>query len=897
MSSGSQSLQGAIYFPLDQGERASHRSIDQLLPKAVYERLAEMLQESLQQLPYDDASDSASKDLQFSRARGHSTVFLDGARGTGKTTVIVNLPAYLAAPEVSDRFPDLAAHVHILKPIDPSQLEDDDDLFLNVVVAAVLGDAKVQAAREERPQQWEALYDSLQALGIALAGKETQGEGIGLDRLRAFMGAQDLARAVHDFFEKATALLQARLLVLPIDDVDTTLHRAFENLEVVRRYLASPVLLPIVCGDLQLYLDVTWRDGFRRLTKDVRGFDNEAKPVANSLAVEYLRKILPLHRRLRMPDVGTFFRNDKIFLGAKPKHTVSSQITLPIFEAWLRALLAGPVNNHENSRLSIPIPTVRALSQLLSRVQTEIPEIQRAFYENTSGHPVTDLMRRIAYRHRGETPMAYRRARPNPAPTPKQAESSLSLERWQSALLEHFMYEPDAGAVCLVLMAARHWREESTASVLATPLFLPFRQLEQPELRYIESRAQLNWKGGLQGRLPDSWVASITDVAILPFAIPEIGRAVVSDGWHADLHGEVEDDRGDMRSLLLDLITHRNFYSPSKRAALICSGRVLEVVVTSLVRDVSAADIERILSSSPYHSAVNVASTKAAQIAEDDDAGAVAVDNDDAATEASEEDGAPHAVHHSGEGMDRDNEIAELVLDINTWRQGVNAHRFALSPWLIYCVLNKTFNQVPLFTRPLRSGEQPRREALSDVFASGLTTFHAFWAAAASFEKGPLFDLPLELSNVNLLSRTGDFRRNNLFTQNILPLLKDEDGTIRGEKVISITHALHTHPLRERLEQCAEKAKELEAERIPLEDEQDGRRYLLRMLNMPTNRARITVPAIAKALTEFASTPRGAASHGKKLLRHMSDRFPDLPALITLGSAIELIEDTKSGTR
>jgi hypothetical protein len=100
--------------------------------------------------------------------------------------------------------------------------------------------------------------------------------------------------------------------VLPIDDVDTTLHRAFENLEVVRRYLASPVLLPIVCGDLSLYREVTWRDAFKRLTKDTAAYHEQAKPFADDLAREYLRKILPLHRRLPMLGVDDFLKNDEI---------------------------------------------------------------------------------------------------------------------------------------------------------------------------------------------------------------------------------------------------------------------------------------------------------------------------------------------------------------------------------------------------------------------------------------------------------------------------------------------------------------------------------------------------------------------------------------------------------
>lgn len=89
------------------------------------------------------------------------------------------------------------------------------------------------------------------------------------------MGSQGLAYAVHCFFLAALDLLGKRLLAMPIDDVDTTLHKAFDYLEVVRRYLSSVVVVPIVCGDLKLYREVTQRDAFRRLTKEM---PNETPP-------------------------------------------------------------------------------------------------------------------------------------------------------------------------------------------------------------------------------------------------------------------------------------------------------------------------------------------------------------------------------------------------------------------------------------------------------------------------------------------------------------------------------------------------------------------------------------------------------------------------------------------
>ena len=896
MTSGSDVRGKPIYLPLDQGERANHLYVDQLLPRPIYERLAQMLQESLDKLPDEEDGTKIDKDDSFLRGRTHATVFLDGDRGSGKTTVIVNLPAYLDSSEVRERYPHLADQVHVLRPIDPSQLEDDDDLFLNVVVAAVLGDKGVQSGREKDPTRWQALYDSLQDLGNALAGKETQGEGVGLDRLRSFLGAQQLAGAVHDFFAKAAKLLNKRILILPIDDVDTTLHRAFENLEVVRRYLASPVLLPIVCGDLSLYREVTWRDAFRRLSKDIDKFHEEAKLTAESLALEYLRKILPLHRRLRMPEVRDFLQDDNILLGTPRERTGSHRLTLPNLEAWLRALLAGPVNDHENSRIRIPISTVRALSQLLSRVRDGIPALESALSNELDSHPTTALTRRIIHRRGGSSPqISGSAAESADKPT---APNSVSISEWQSALFDHFMFEPNAGALCLVLMAARYWKTASKASVLATPLFIPLQQIGRHELRYIQSRINLNWGGDLLGRLPDSWVHNLDDVAILPFASPEVGRAVVPDRWRIDHDEHGDEFPAEMPGLLTDLVTHHNFYSPSKRATLICSGRILELVVTSIVRDVTTQDVDRILSTSPFHSAVGVAGTKAAQLSVDDLDELIASESEEEVSGLPPSNEEETRQGGSTEALDRDIAIEILVEEINGWRRQVGAHRVPQSPWLMYCALNKTLNQVRFFTRPLQLNEQPSREVLSDVVASGLSAFNSFWAALASFEKGPIFDLPLEVSTVNLINRRGDFQQNNLYTQNIRPLLKEEHGASHNEQFVPVTWTLNTHPLRSRLQDLFDFAIRREQASVASGDEPlDGRVFFLATLGFSPERRRVTVDDVVKILERDKPQKMNAVRFGNMLHQKIAQRFPQLSELNTLRRAIDALKSRHSGAR
>lgn len=824
--------QAPIYFQLDQGERASHLRVNQLLARTVYERLAKMLRESMPQEQSGPACDS-DEDEQFMRGRGHSTIFLDGDRGTGKTTVIVNLPRYLDSPEVKAQYPSLADDVHIFRPIDPSQLEDGDNLFLDVVVAAVLGDKDVNAQRERNHQEWQALHCSLQRLGSALQGSETQNVGFGLDKLRAFMGAQELAGAVHEFFSRAATLLGKRLLVLPIDDVDTTLHRAFENLEVVRRYLASPVLLPIVCGDLSLYREVTWRDAFKRLTKDTAAYHEQAKPFADDLAREYLRKILPLHRRVPMLGVDDFLKNDGILLGTESEAGNASLLTLPQFGAWLQALLAGAVNGHENSRLPIPIPTVRALSQLLFRVRDEIPALEEALRIGREPLPETDLMQRIFARQRGETPSGMRIG---PQASPASGSNRVSLQTWREALLGHFMYETRAGAVCLVLMAAQHWRQNKATSVLATPLFEPLKQIDQPVLRYVETRAALNWKADLDLRLPASWVQSLPNESILPFATPEIGRAVKLKRRDQDLMNV----GGRVLRLVLDLATHRNFYASSKQATLICSGRILELIVTSLVRDPTWQDIERIQIGSPFHSAATVAPTKP-----------VLIDND----EEEDEEPSQAAEEEDGGKFRHDVDLHVFLDEIITWRKDHRIAEWVQSPWLIYCSLNKAFNQAPSFNKPLSVGQQPSTERTSLVVESSLAAFNSFWAAIASFEKGPLFNLPMQLSNVNL-NPDRDFELNELFLQNIRPLLGRQhiDEAHHDERVVSIARTLAQHPLRKKLNELAAALKQ--AEPLPQARQEPtltARDRLISVLKLRKELKQLKVVTLVKALTKQAA--------------------------------------------
>ncbi|WP_438394974.1 antiviral RADAR system adenosine triphosphatase RdrA [Caballeronia sp. DA-9] len=782
------------YIPLDQAESASHKSAETLLATNVYSKLREFIQAAVDSLGDGDSGRA------FHANRRHNATLIDGARGTGKSSVLVNLATALDSPDDG-----LLKKVHILKPVDPTLLETDDDLFLNVIVAAVLSDSAVIEAQERKSQQRQDLQRTLQNLGGKLESMQSQRNERGLDKVRSFIGNHQLIEEVHNFFAAVLRLLGKKLLVLTIDDVDTSLNRAFENLEVVRRYLTTPYVLPILSGDLSLYHEVTWRDFHGRLLKDTTYQRRDAYDRAHQLAVEYQRKVLPFQYRLAMPNISDYLKDEQILLGHA---NGEKNLSLPLFHAWLEGLVNGSVNGLENSYLPVPLTSLRALTQLVYRLKKRIPELSTHIKNDWSPlrvrrallmPPATaDALKNFhaAYRLGASNDSAYADFERDVSATGDQDQSDVTplrriADAWCGELADHFRVEPEAGPAYMVMLAYQYWQtkpgvDEVWRSVFDTPLFQPLRhdELQFPE---FDRKAELSeWRDQLRGRAPESWLARLPVKAILPYPVPEAGRATrLSDDFNSS--GDGADDV----NLLLELLLHRNFYSSSQRGLLVCTGRVIELLVTSLLRDVDDRDIGAILQRPPFYSFSAFAGTKTIPMGQDDDS---------VYAEPADENAPPLPQHAHA--------IARLAIAINKWRNDYGVARLHVSPWLIYNVLNKTINQAWLFNRPLKHREQPKTVTTADVAWTARQTFYSLWAAFGSFEKGPLFGLPDVVAYMNI-GEGANFQNSNLYLTNVAPFYNTSTESTHsfGARIRAVTAVLGEHPLRALIDRHAETPK------------------------------------------------------------------------------------------
>lgn len=782
-----------IHFPIDTVDQAYVASRRNLLARDVYEAIATHARSALAKAERILAKSSDDARDVFDQLRSHEAVLLDGGRGTGKSSVLVNLSRYV------DDIDDLRGKLLILKPVDPTLLENGDNLLLNVIVAALLRDSKV---REALRDQWEGtaeFYTELQSLGSALEGIQQIGSEFGLDRLQAFVENQELAEHVHMLFYRALRLTGKKLVVLPIDDVDTSLELAFDNVDAVRKYMTSPFVIPIISGDLDLYDDIIYRRFAHRLTTNGMQDDAEALQRARHLAEEYERKVLPLPRRIRLPELSTYLDNPNIHLAENG----AELIPLPMFKHWLEALINERVNGEDNSERELPLSTVREFAQFVQACRHLLDQLKTFFDENEvsdDGANGPAMMRRrlimsthvaqvvdmfgeqfdAAYAIRSNDgtrtqrtarEQAYRVLRDHTENTHTAPAPLVSRLRWDwnTALAAYAFHHRTWGSTYLVADANVHLLR-ATGNVLGHDLFRPQRHAARRYAHFDASNEfAANLRGELANKAPEQWLNRLPKMTLLSYPRPETGR-----------HGGPLPRGGNDLPIALAhrLLVHWSYYSPSARGDLLLCGRVFELLVASLTCDLTQSELSRILHQPPFYSLAEFARTKTLDVSSE-------IDGDDARGQ----DAAPPFAGDDDDG-EADTDLAQLVVMVNEWRGRVQIAR--PNAWFVFVVMNKFFSQAAYINRT--TGQYPRS---GEVLNLAMQAFNLFWSAIGSFEKGPLFGLPQVVATVNMSGTAATFEQHPLYRQNISPFLqlRGNDG-YHDFGTGSYTYALESHPLR-----------------------------------------------------------------------------------------------------
>lgn len=272
----------------------------------------------------DDNEDSYAKvkETSLSYIRIHNAMLIQGGRGSGKTTFLLNALRRLNAPQNLDKSeePDIAkvaGNLHVLPMIDPTLIETKENI---IIVILSMIEAAIAHSTDDSGKMEKVRQSLAEGLGLL--------DGIGPDS--AYGNEWEdanwvMSRGLHKakkgrlfelkfgvYLETALAMLDKKAFVIAFDDVDTNFNHGHTILETIRKYLTSPRLVLLLSGDLDLYGRLLRRNIYSTFGEQVLKYDpdvigDDKRNLGHAvleLEEQYLLKIVPPQNRIPMLPLG-----------------------------------------------------------------------------------------------------------------------------------------------------------------------------------------------------------------------------------------------------------------------------------------------------------------------------------------------------------------------------------------------------------------------------------------------------------------------------------------------------------------------------------------------------------------------------------------------------------------
>ncbi|WP_226066567.1 P-loop NTPase fold protein [Dickeya zeae] len=230
--------------------------------------------------------------------RSNNTIFINGQRGTGKTTFLRAMLDYYSNNDEG---------ICPLAFIDPTLIETHQNILVDIVVKfKQLYDEKLKyCADEDINRQLNTCLEEM-AEGLKLASHHKTNHDKHDDSwflsqaLKSAKSGQYLEERFHHFINAVAKALNKKLFIIAIDDVDTHTQKAYDVLETIRRYLNHPRVVVLISGDLRLYNHIVKNQKQLEL-QSIGKQDNdekETRDLVSHLTQQYMTKIFPAYQRI-----------------------------------------------------------------------------------------------------------------------------------------------------------------------------------------------------------------------------------------------------------------------------------------------------------------------------------------------------------------------------------------------------------------------------------------------------------------------------------------------------------------------------------------------------------------------------------------------------------------------
>ena len=280
-------------------------------------------------------TDSQINDILYRSPQ--NIIAFSGKRGTGKTSAMISFTEFLRcrgemSQESREYWNEYFVNLHtlVLSPIDPTMLENDQDI-LSVVLSRLLykaeerwdsalnpdfhrGYQKLEGKKNDLLQKASACLKGIQAIKKNgkiedLADLQRVGDSAVLKK-----NLFDLVNHVNAFCLKDDdAVNKSMYLVIPIDDTDCQILKAHDVMEDIRRYLTLPnvIILMATDGDmLRTVFAQHYANAFETGLKNKYLESADMGPYAE----KYLTKMIPSTHRVFMPVFENVLKDNSVNL-------------------------------------------------------------------------------------------------------------------------------------------------------------------------------------------------------------------------------------------------------------------------------------------------------------------------------------------------------------------------------------------------------------------------------------------------------------------------------------------------------------------------------------------------------------------------------------------------------